>query len=99
MKKLIITKVDKNTYTLKDKENKLYNITFEFHDINILPKEGDTIYMSEKLLDENNQSYSDFYALGNLDSTYGRKITKEDDEDIIVINTNNKDIPLKRLYG
>ena len=36
-------------------------------------------------------------AFGNLNSIYGKEI--EDDKDIIIIESNNKRITLKRLYG
>ncbi len=93
MKKLIIEKIDGITYSLKDKDNNIYELYFEFYDIENNVKEGDIIYLDEYLLNENM-----LLAFGNLNSKYGREI-KNDDKDVIVIESNNNKIFLKRLYG
>ena len=92
MKKLKVTKVDEVKYSLQDKDNNIYELYLEFHDIGNKIKVGDIIYLNEYLLNENM-----LLAFGNLNSIYGKEI--EDDKDIIIIESNNKRITLKRLYG
>ncbi len=92
MKKLVIIKIDGEKYSLKDKDNNIYELYFEFHDIENKIKEGDIIFLNEYLLNEKM-----LLAFGSLNSTYGREI--ENDRDIIVIESNNERINLKRLYG
>ena len=92
MKKLVIIKIDGEKYSLKDKDNNIYELYLEFHDIENKIKEGDIIFLNEYLLNEKM-----LLAFGSLNSTYGREI--ENDRDIIVIESNNERINLKRLYG
>ena len=92
MKKLKVTKVDEVKYSLQDKDNNIYELYLEFHDIDNKIKVGDIIYLDEYLLNEDM-----LLAFGNLNSIYGKEI--EDDKDIIIIESNNKRITLKRLYG
>lgn len=100
MKKLMIVKEEKDNYILKDKEENQYPFTLEFHDIEKRPSLNDNIYISENLLDKNNEQYNSYYVFGSLDNTYGRKIINEKDDDIIIIETQNKEKKLlKRLYG
>lgn len=99
MKKLKIVKKDNYLYTLEDKDNKQYILNIEFQDIEINPNINNYIYLSEKLLDKNYKEYSSMYTFGLLDSIYGRKITNDNSPDIIRIDTKEKSIYLKRLYG
>ena len=92
MKKLKVIKVDEVKYSLQDKDNNIYELYLEFHDIDNKIEVGDIIYLDEYLLNEDM-----LLAFGNLNSIYGKEI--EDDKDIIVIESNNKRITLKRLYG
>ena len=92
MKKVKVIKVDEVKYSLQDKDNNIYELYLEFHDIGNKIKVGDIIYLNEYLLNENM-----LLAFGNLNSIYGKEI--EDDKDIIIIESNNKRITLKRLYG
>lgn len=96
MIKLIIESIDGYNYILKDSNNKSYNINIEFYDIDVLPKEGDIIYINNKLLNKINNNVVSF---GKLDGIYGRKITDENDEDVIGISIHDKVIYLKRYYG
>ena len=96
MNKLIIESIDGYNYILKDSNNKSYNINIEFYDIDVLPKEGDIIYINNKLLNKINNNVVSF---GKLDGIYGRKITDENDEDVIGISIHDKVIYLKRYYG
>ena len=99
MKKLIIIKKDNFLYTLKDKNNKEYIFNLEFQDIDIILNSNDNIYFSENLLNKNYNEYSTTYTFGPLDSTYGRNIDNENNPDIIRVDTKEKTIYLKRLYG
>ena len=100
MKKLKIIEIDNYLYTLKDEENKIYKFTFEFHDIETLPKINEYIYMSDELLDINYKEYSNFYAFGSLEDTSGRKVDGDKNiQDVIAVQTDTKKKYLKRLYG
>ena len=96
MIKLIIESIDGYNYILKDSNNESYNINIEFYDIDVLPKEGDIIYINNKLLNKINNNVVSF---GKLDGIYGRKITDENDEDVIGLSIHDKVIYLKRYYG
>ena len=96
MNKLIIENIDGYNYILKDTNNKSYNINIEFYDIDVLPKVGDIIYINNKLLNKINNNVVSF---GKLDGIYGRKITDENDEDVIGLSIQDKIIYLKRYYG
>lgn len=96
MIKLIIENIDGYNYKLKDNDNNLYNINIEFYDIDELPKIGDAIYINNKLLNKINNNVVSF---GKLDGIYGRKITDENDEDVIGVSIQDKVIYLKRYYG
>ena len=96
MNKLIIESIDGYNYILRESNNKSYNINIEFYDIDVLPKEGDIIYINNKLLNKINNNVVSF---GKLDGIYGRKITDENDEDVIGISIHDKVIYLKRYYG
>ena len=52
LKKLEIIGVDNYLYTLKDEQNKTYQIQFEFYDLETMPNIGDYITMPKELLDE-----------------------------------------------
>ena len=60
-----------------------------------LVKEGDFIFVNEKLLSEKNTLLS----FGSLDSKYGRKIDCFEDPDLLVLVTSKNKFYLKRLYG
>ena len=96
MIKLIIENINGYNYTLKDNENNYYNLNIEFYDIDELPKVGDIIYINNKLLNKINNNVVSF---GKLDGIYGRKITDENDEDVIGVSIHDKVIYLKRYYG
>lgn len=95
MIKLKIDKINNFTYHLKDYNNKEYKFNLEFLDIEETPQIDDLIIINKDLLKENKHLLS----FGPLDSKYGRKIESNKDKDIIILIINNKEIPLKRLYG
>ena len=51
MKKVSIEKVDNYDYTLIDLDNNIYELNIEFYS-KFKPEIGDTLYMSEKILNE-----------------------------------------------
>ena len=95
MKKLMIAKKDNYEYVLKDTDNKEYQFNIEFYNVERLPEVGDYLFMSEKMLQENNFVLS----FDVLESEYGRKIENADDDDIVVLMINEEKIYLKRVYG
>ena len=92
MKKLKIESVDNFNYFLVDSNNKSYEIIIEFHNLNVLPKKGDYIYIDEKLLEEK------MLALGPIGSIYGKNANKNE-EDVVVLFIGNTKIFLQRYYG
>lgn len=99
MKKLTIINIDNYEYTLRDNNNLNYNLNLEFQNIDIKPKTGDCIYMSDELLNKNYQEYSNTYTFGPLGSFYGRTITNENNPDIIKLQIDNESLYLQRYYG
>ena len=95
MKKLLITKKDNYKYTLKDIDNNEYQFNIEFYNIEKNPKVGDYLYVSEKILQENNA----FLNFDSLESEYGRKIESANDDDIVALIVSGEKIYLKRVYG
>ena len=95
MKKLMITKKDNYIYILKDIYNNEYKFNIEFYNIEKNPKVGDYLYISEKMLQENNT----FLNFDVLESEYGRKIENANDDDIVVLIVSGEKIYLKRVYG
>ena len=95
MKKLIIKNINNYEYILKDIDNNEYQFDIEFYHIGKNPKVGDCLFIAEKILKENNAVLN----FDVLESRYGRKITRADDEDIAVLIINEEKIYLKRVYG
>ncbi len=95
MKKLIITKKDNYEYTLKDMDNNEYQFNIEFYNIKNNPEVGDYLFMSEKILQDNNSLLS----FDVLESEYGRKIENANDDDILILILKEEKIYLKRVYG
>lgn len=92
MKKLVIEKIEGYNYFLRNNEDK-YEINIEFHDLVTNPKEGDCLYINEKLLTEK------VLCFGAIDSTYGRKIESSEDADLLILSIGDERLYLKRLYG
>ena len=99
MVKLKIKNIDDGLLTLVDDSNFELNIDIEFRDIQEQPKIGDYIYISAQLLNPQYPGYSTFYAFGSLDNKYGKEIDVNMEKDIIIYETADKRIFLKRLYG
>lgn len=96
--KLIINDIKGYNYYLKDKNDRMYESNIEFYDLETLPQKNDVIYMDKMLLHKINDKMVSF---GPLDGKYGKNITSENDEDIIILETENqsKKKYLKRYYG
>lgn len=84
MKKVKVTNIDNYMITLEN-NNKKYIKNIEFYDINL--KEGDIIYISDEVLEEDN-----IYTYGPV-----KKDAKL--EDLIKITKEDKSIYLQRYYG
>lgn len=95
MIKLTIDKIDGYNYDLKDKNNRIYKFNIEFYELANKPKVNDTIFVNEGLLREENSVLS----FGPIDGEYGREIRSTEDQDILILVDNGKNIYLKRYYG
>lgn len=88
MKKVIIKQINGYNYILVDEDNNVYYKNIEFIS-KLKPKEKDIIYLSEKILDEDNLfTFADFNNRNNL---------KE--EEIIKIISSDEKYYLIRHYG
>ena len=99
---MVKLKVENNNnyeYKLKDENEKEYNINIEFLDTDVIPKDGDYIYLHAELLNPRYDGYSRTYTFGLMTSAYGRNDLELNDIDIIKIEAGKKTIYLKRLYG
>ena len=85
MKKVKVVEANKYDFVLEDKDNKRYEINIQFYDATL--DEGDYIYIDEKVLEETN-----LY-------TYGPLLEEANEEDLIKIVKNGKEIYLQRYYG
>ena len=54
---------------------------------------NDFLYLSRSSLSEKTLN------IGDIDSVYGRKIDNEEDEDLVILETNGNKYLLKRIYG
>lgn len=93
--------VDKKDYIYKFKDNKdnIYTLNLEILDLEKEIKVGDYVSFSAELLNPRYVGYSTNYTFGSLENKYGRDKIKLNDIDIIKIETEDKEIYLKRLYG
>lgn len=96
MIKLKIKEINNSFYILEDTNNNIYEMTIYFYDINDKVEINNYLYIHQKLLSKINHNVVSF---GILDSIYGRKIENVDDEDLVILSINNKNIYLKRYYG
>ena len=95
MIKLMIEKIDKNNYFLKDKDDNKYRFHIQFYDLDKNPEVGDVLYVNEKLLD----SGSYLFSFGPLISKFGKNMTSTKDPDLIVLAMGDEKKYLKRYYG
>ena len=87
MKKVKITNINNYVVTFKDTDDKEYKKNIEFQDTEI--SEGDIIYISEEILDEDN-----IYTYGPLTNLENIEL-----DDVIKIIKDDKEIYLQRYYG
>ena len=99
MIKLQIININDYTYSLKDMNENEYKLNLEFLDVEERPKIRDYIYISAELLNPIYEGYSTSYTFGDLNNKYGKNNLQQGDIDIVRIETENKMILLKRLYG
>ncbi len=90
MKKVQILEINNYDYLVRTEDNKKYNLNMEFYSLNIILKEKDYIYISQKILDEKN-----FYSFGPLNPNN----INVDEDDIIKIISDDKEIYFQRYYG
>lgn len=99
MEKLKIINKNGYLYNLEDDTGKEYILNIEFQDIGENVDTGAYISLCRELLDPKYEGYSNHYTFGSLESKYGKEINTINDIDVINIETNDKVILLKRLYG
>ena len=90
MIKCVIDKIDGYMYYLSSSDDK-YVINIEFYGVK--PMVNDFLYLSRSSLSEKTLN------IGDIDSVYGRKIDNEEDEDLVILETNGNKYLLKRIYG
>ena len=90
MIKCVIDKIDGYMYYLSSFDN-TYVINIEFYGVK--PMVNDFLYLSKSSLSEKTLN------IGDIDSVYGRKIDNEEDEDLVLLETNDNKYLLKRIYG
>ena len=95
MKKFIITNIDNYKYTLLDDKGNTFKLNLEFLDIDYSLQINDTLYLSSTIA--NNPK--NFYTFGPLNSKYGKPLSPENAEDILIIDNHKSKIYVKRLYG
>ncbi len=88
MEKVRIKKINNYDYTLIDNSNKEYIKNIEFTG-KYKPHEGDIIYLSEKILIENN-----LFSFGDIYDQYNVEI-----DDIIKVVNNEKEYFFQRQFG
>lgn len=99
MVRLQILSIKNNLCTLRSDEDIIYQLKINLYDVGYKIQEGDFVSISEKLLDPTFEEYSDLYQFGPLESKYGRPVTDKIKDEIIRIDTNQKKIYLKRIFG
>ena len=99
MIKLKIVNKDNYMFSLKDDKDNRYEFNIEFFDIEVEPKIGDYISIATELLNPKYAGYSTNYTFGSIESKYGKDKIQLNDIDVIKLETEDKEIYLKRLYG
>lgn len=99
MVRLRIETKENNTYILKDEKENSYKMSFEFFDIEEMPKVDDYINISAELLNPRYKEYTTYLIFGNMNNICGRKDATPGDTDVIKVEMEDKEIYLKRLYG
>ena len=95
MKKFIITNINNYKYTLSDDKEKTFELNLEFLDVDYKLQVNDMLYISNNIA--NNPK--NFYTFGPLNSKYGKTLSPENADDILIIDNHKSKIYVKRLYG
>ena len=94
---LKVKSINEGEYLLVDeKRNRLYYLYIEFYGIDN-PKLDDIITLDERLLNKNWDGYTQPYAFEVVKSKCDYDESKK--EEYLVIETNGKNILLRRIYG
>ena len=99
MVRLKILNINNYEYHLVDDRNNNYILDLDFFDIDDNLKVGDYLCISAELLNPKYAGYSASYTFGSLENKYGKESISLTDLDVIKLETSNKEIYLKRLYG
>lgn len=94
MKKVVIVKIDKFLYVLKDQDNNEYKLKIEFQNIEEKPKTNDILFIDESILKENI-----LLTFGPLGSKYGKDVSIMEESEVIKLIVDEKTIYLQRYYG
>jgi hypothetical protein len=96
--KLLVDWQDEFVCNLVDENHNTYSFNLEFLDIEN-PRDYEYIYIDNNLLNPNYGGYCYSLVFGDLESIYGRDNLSFNSEDVIMLETDDKHIFLKRLYG
>lgn len=95
----ILRKSEFNNYVLQDIEDgEKYNLVLEFYEIP-QPNINDEMIINEKLLDRSFEGYAQPYAFTTCDKTIEDFVNAGEELEYIVLNSDKKNIVLKRIYG
>ena len=102
MKRYRVLNVDGYTFELQDETGAMGKIFLSFYDIDP-PRMGEVIHLPEILFDKKaNEGVVHFY-FGKMSEPYGKNITQENideyQDEILIIERDNKRYYLKRFYG
>lgn len=86
-----------NTYILNCGE-KTFELMLELYGVD-KPQLGDNIIIHEELLDVNSKYYTQPYAFEVKNSLDLKKVKEENNKEFIILQINNKNYVLKRIYG
>lgn len=95
--KLQVQSIDNNRYSLFDGKNNLYKFTIYFYEVDCSNIKN--ISMSSELLNPNYYEYSDTYSFGPIGKVFGRKLTNNSIQDLIILETDTDKYYLQRYYG
>lgn len=88
MVKLVVVDKEFNDYTLRDDHNREYIVNIKFY-IDEEIKVGNILYLPNSVLEEVNS-----YAYGPI-----REESKKEEDDLIKVITDKKELYLERYYG
>ena len=95
MKKLLITNIQNFTYEVEDHLKNSYHLTLSFQNANYNPQINDILYLSETTFKDKDM----LLTFGPLYSIYGKDLTADNYDDILIIDNQKERIYLQRYYG